>query len=458
MPDQIFSSKENPALQKGSLKKILGVSFGIAVTIGGTIGVGILRTPGIVAAQFGSGWLIMAAWVLGGAYALLGTISILELGTMLPQDGGWFVFVRRAFGDYGGFIIGWSDWVGTCASVASMLIAIGEFTIILIPSWAGYIKSIAIVTLLFFFAIQWIGLKASSRTQEITSLVKALAFIALVAACFIYGGGASVLKESAEPVKTPGTFTAIIFAGVIALQSIIFTYDGWYNAVYFSEEDKDPGKNLPKSALGGVFITIAIYLLVNAGFLYVLPLSQLTKSIAPATDTAIALFGSMGGKIITALSIASLLSIVNAVLMVATRVIFALGRDNLFTRKVASVSDSGTPRAALALSTVIVLLLLLSGTFTLLVAISTFFYVANYLTSFIALIVLRKREPDLHRPFRAWGYPWTTLIFITGSLLFLIGAVSEDPRNSIYALVVLALSYPLFLLVKKLNKEALAKN
>lgn len=458
MPEQVSSSSDNTGLPKGSLKKILGVSFGIAVTIGGTIGVGILRTPGIVAAQFGNGWLIMLAWVLGGVYALLGTISILELGTMLPQDGGWFVFVRRAFGDYGGFIIGWSDWIGTCASVASMLIAIGEFTIILIPSWSGYIRSIAIVTLLLFFAIQWIGLKAGSRTQEITSLVKALAFIALVAACFIYGGGVSSIKEASEPLKTPGTFTAFLFAGVIALQSIIFTYDGWYNAVYFSEEDKDPGRNLPKSALGGVLITIVIYLLVNAGFLYVLPLSQLTKSIAPATDTAVALFGSMGGKIITALSIASLLSIVNAVLMVATRVIFALGRDNLFTRKVASVSDSGTPRAALLLSTVVVLLLLLSGTFTLLVAISTFFYVANYLTSFIALIVLRKKEPDLHRPFKVWGYPWTTLIFIIGSLLFLIGAVSEDPKNSIYALVVLAASYPLFKLVKRLNKEALTKS
>ena len=434
---------------KNKLKKMLGVGFGIAVTIGGTIGVGILRTPGMVAEQLGSGWLIISAWVIGGIYALLGTISVIELGTMYPKAGGWYVFVRKAFGDYGGFIIGWSDWIATCASIASIAIAIGEFFVVIFPGLSSDIKAIAIIILLLFTVIQWIGLKSSSGAQQITSLIKAIAFLALVIACFIWGGNISTNGTSA--VKVPSTITALFFAFVIALQSIIFTYDGWYSAVYFTEEDKNPGKNLPRSAIGGVLATIFIYLLVNIGFLYVLPVSKLAASIAPATDAAEALFGNKGGQIITILSIASLVSILNAVLLIATRIIYGLGRDKLFTTKIASVSSGGTPRPALILSTVLVALLIASGTFEILIAISAFFYVANYFAGFSALFILRKKEPDLPRPFKAWGYPWTTLIFLIGSLVFLIGDIIGDPLNAFFALLYVIISIPAFFWIKRLN-------
>ncbi len=436
-----------------SLKKILGVGFGIAVTIGGTIGVGILRTPGIVAAHLGSGWLIISAWIIGGMYALLGTVSVIELGTMIPKAGGWYVFVRRAFGDYGGFVIGWSDWIATSASLASIAIATGEFFVILFPALSNYLKIIAIIILLLFAAIQWIGLNSGSRTQQITSLLKALGFLALVAACFIWGGKISTTAIST--VKIPSTISAVFFAFIIALQSIIFTYDGWYSAVYFTEEDKNPGKNLPLSALGGVLITITIYLLVNAGLLYVLPVSELAKSIAPATSAAIALFGTRGGQIITVLSIAALVSILNAVLLIATRIIYGLGRDKLFTAKISSVSKSGTPRPALLLSTIFVIILIVSGTFEILIAISAFFYVANYFAGFSALFVLRKKEPQLPRPFKVWGYPWTTLIFLAGSFVFLIGDIFGDPLNALFALIFVIISVPAFLWIRKFNTSAL---
>ncbi len=435
--------------EKNKLKKMLGVGFGIAVTIGGTIGVGILRTPGMVAAQLGSGWLIILAWVIGGIYALLGTVSVVELGAMYPKAGGWYVFVRKAFGDYGGFIIGWSDWIATCASLASIAIATGEFFAVLFPGLSPYIKLISIIILLFFAAVQWMGLKSSSGTQQLTSLIKAVGFLALVAACFIWGGNIST--SGISDVKIPSTISALFFAFVIALQSIIFTYDGWYSAVYFSEEDKNPGKNLPRSAIGGVLATIFIYLLVNIGFLYVLPISKLSASVAPATDAAKALFGIKGGQIITILSIASLVSILNAVLLIATRIIYGLGRDNLFTTKITNVGKGGTPQPALLISTIFVALLIASGTFEILIAISAFFYVANYFAGFSALFTLRKKEPDLHRPFKAWGYPWTTSIFLIGSLVFLIGDIFGDPLSAMFALLYVVLSIPAFFWVKRLN-------
>lgn len=437
---------------KNKLKQILGVGFGIAVTIGGTIGVGILRTPGMVAAQLGSGWLIILAWVAGGIYALLGTVSVIELGTMYPRAGGWYVFVRKAFGDYGGFIVGWSDWIATCASLASIAIAIGEFFSVLFPGLSSNIKVIALIILLLFTGIQWIGLKSGSGTQQVTSLIKAAAFIALVAACFIWGGNISA--SAVSTVKIPSTIGALFIALVIALQSIIFTYDGWYSAVYFTEEDKNPGKNLPRSAIGGVFATIAIYLLVNAGLLYVLPVSKLASSVAPATDAAEALFGTKGGQIITVLSIASLVSILNAVLLIATRIIFALGRDKLFTIRITEVSKGGTPRPALLVSAGLVALLIVSGTFEILIAISAFFYVVNYFAGFSSLFVLRKKEPGLERPFKAWGYPWATSVFLIGSLVFLIGDIIGDPLNALFALLFVVLTIPAFFLVKRLNAPA----
>jgi len=448
--EDTLAQTETQIEQKQHLKKILGVSFGIAITIGGTIGVGILRTPGIVAAKLGSTSLIMLAWIIGGIYSLFGTLSSIELSTSIPKAGGWYVFVRRAFGSYWGFLIGWSDWIANCATLASIALAICEFAALIFPDMQPIIKVTAVILILAFASIQWIGLRSGSRTQELTSLIKALIYIAFIAACFIWGGGKA---PAASNSITPSLSIYAIFAGsIIAFQSIIFAYDGWYNIIYFSEEDKDPSRNLPRSAIGGVLITIFIYLLVNAGLLYVLPLSKLASSIAPATDAAQVIFGSKGSKIITILSIIALISVLNAVLLIATRIIFGLGRDGLFTKKITTVSESGTPRRALLLTVVFILLLIASGSVEVLIAVSAFFYVANYFLGFSSLVHLRKKEPDLQRPFKTWGYPVTTLIFLVGSLLFLIGDIFGDPVNALFAFIFIVVTFPAYKLVARINK------
>ncbi|HYK90921.1 MAG TPA: APC family permease [Acidobacteriota bacterium] len=433
--------------QKGTLLKILGVSFGVAVTVGGTIGVGILRTPGTVASLLGHPGLIILAWVLGGIYALLGTNAVLELGTMLPRTGGWYVFARRAFGDYVGFAVGWSDWVAESATIAILLIAIGEFSVDLFPALAGGAKPIAILTLLVFMILHWLGLRSSSRAQEWTSLIKALGFLVLIVCCFT--GGRTHAGSTGTTVPIPRTFWSLAAAIIIALQSVIYTYDGWYSAVYFTEEDPNPRNNLPRSALSGVLITIVIYLLVNLALLYVLPMSRLASSTLPAAEAAQSVFGRYGSQVITTLSLISLLSIINATLMIGTRVFFAMSRDGLLWSKASSVSVSGTPRIAMGLTCLAAVLLVVSGTFTRLIAIAAFFFAAVDSTGFLALLTLRKREPGLDRPYRAWGFPWTTGIVLVGSTLFLLGNVISDAPNSLCALALIAISFPAYLLVTR---------
>ena len=428
------------------LLRILGVGFGVAVTVGGTIGVGILRTPGLVAAQLPYVWAIVAIWLLGGLYAIFGTLSVVELGTMLPQAGGWYVYARRAFGSYGGFTVGWIDWMAQSFAIAYLSTAIGEFTVALVPGTPGGVKGTAVSVLLFFAFLHWLGLRSSSWAQELTALAKGVGLLGFVVLCFVYGDRSSIpLAE----VAAPSGIVAITVAIVVALQSVIVTHDGWHGAIYFAEEDKDPARNLPRSAIGGVLCTIGIYLLVNLALLYTLTISELAGSVLPAADAAQRIFGGYGGQIVTALSLVSLLSVVNASLLFATRVLFAMGRDKLFFSKAAEVHRRGTPLFAMALTTAASFLFVVTGTFELLIAVAAVLFVLAYVSGFLSLFVLRRTEPDLERPFRAWGYPWTAAIALTGSVLFLVGNVFSDTRSSLYVLVLLCLSYPAFLAVTR---------
>ncbi len=442
-----------PTAPQGKLLRILGVSFGIAVIIGGTVAAGILRTPGTVAAQLGNFWLILAVWVAGGVYALLGALSVMELGTMLPRAGGYYVYARRAFGNYVGFTVGWSDWLSGCASLAYMAIAIGEFSAKLQPALADHERLLASAALLLLALLHGMGLRLSSRVQEWTSLLKAVAFLTLVGACFLYRSETSAASTVAAAASQPVTLSALFVAVVIALQFVIGTYDGWQGAIYFTEEDRDPARNLPRSILGGVLGVIGIYLLVNLALLLVLPFPQLAQSELPLADAAQNLFGASSGQLITALALVSLLSALNANLFIPTRVLFALSRDRLFAAKAAGVTAGGTPAVALLMTAAAALLFVVVGRqFDKLFAIFAFFAVANYSACFVSVFALRRSEPKLPRPFRTWGYPWTTLLALIGSLVFLIGFLFSDPRNGGYALALLALSYPAYRLVLKMRQ------
>jgi len=292
--------------------------------------------------------------------------------------------------------------------------------------------------------LQWRGIVWGSNTQNFTSLLKALAFLALIIAGFVFGG------HGALTTATPGATTAITLTAIIvSLQSAIYTYDGWAGVIYFSEEVKQPGRDIPRALIGGVLIIIAIYLLVNVSLLYVLPMTQIAGKEFAAGEAANVIFGAHGDTIFRVLTIASMLSGINALHLMATRVVFAMSRDGLFTRKAAVVNEGGTPTVSLFLSAAVALLFIVFGQkFETVINTLAFFFVANYILSFISLFMLRRREPEKPRPYRAWGYPFTPALALVGSVLFLAGAIWADPTDSLYALLLLAVSYPVYLLMK----------
>lgn len=435
--------------QKNHLLRILGVTFGLAVVIGGMIGVGILRTPGLVAANLGSVWLIIAVWVFGGIYTLVAANSYAELGTMLPEAGGPYVFAKKTYGTFGGFLIGWSDWFLNTCVIAYLAVAIGEYTAALFPALIDSVSVVAVAVLIFFVGLHWLGLRVGSSAQKITSLLKVLAFLVLIVACFVFGG-----RQNPSPAEQNFQFSVTnpllsFVAVILSLQAVIETYAGFNSVVYFSEENRDPARNIPRALFGGVLLVTAIYLLVNLALLFALPIEQIAASKLPAADAAASIFGETGGSVITAISLASLLSIINAVVLQTPRTLFAMSRDKLFSTKGATVNDGGTPTFALALTILLAMILAASGTFESLLAITAFLGVTVDCSVYLALFILRKREPDLQRPFKAWGYPFVPLIILLVSVLLLIGYVIGNTTNSLIALSAMALSYPAYVFVRR---------
>jgi APA family basic amino acid/polyamine antiporter len=234
---------------------------------------------------------------------------------------------------------------------------------------------------------------------------------------------------------------SLSLAVVLALQAVITTYDGWASPVYFAEEFSEPGRDLPRSLIGGVLAVLVLYLLINLALLQVLPIAQLASSSLPAAAAAQALAGPLGALLLTAIAIVSLLGLINTVVMAAPRILFGLSRDGLLPSAMAEVNGGGTPAIALLITSTAAAALVLAGSFERLLAMGAVLYVSLPLAGIAALLALRRQEPDLPRPFRTWGYPLTPLLVAAVSLAFLVGTAVGDWVDSLAALVLVALGY-----------------
>jgi APA family basic amino acid/polyamine antiporter len=446
----VTMSGSSKAAARGSLLRVFGLMFALAIAIGTTIGGGILRTPGEIAALLPSVYWIFAIWVFGSINALLGAGAFSELGAMLPCAGGPYVFARRALGDFAGFFVGYLNWFSNNASTAAIALVVGEYSATLFPQLAGQTTAVALSVFLVLVALNWVQVRAGGWVQKLTTLAKLLGLGVLVVAAFVM---IEPQASAVAPAPMPQG-VALLAALALAMQAVIFTFDGYYYTVYFGEELKDPGREIPRGMFRSLYLIIGMYLLLNAAFLWAIPLDQLAHDPFAGGTVAHLLFGFRGDQLLTLIVVISMIGVINSGILCGPRILLDMGRDRLCPPQVTRVNRGGTPDVALLATALVTLAFLVSGAFDSVLKVTASLMAVLSASMFVCVIVLRKREPDLNRPYRSWGYPWTTYSGLAIAVAFLVGVMIADPLHSWIALGLLLATWPVYRAVVMLRDRA----
>lgn len=430
------------------LKKVLGVAFGISIIVGGTIGAGILRTPGSIAALLPNKPLILCCWLLTGLYILLSASSYAELTAMMPKAGGAFNYIKRAFGTYVGFTAGWFDFILNVGAPSFFCVVLGEYTGLLFPALQPYGKLVGVGYLTFFTLLNLPGVKSGSNTQKVTSILKVILLLILVVGCFF---ARPVQVENLSATQTTAFSGALVIAFFRAMQLILSTYDGWMSVSFFAEEDENPGKNIPRSYFIGAITIIVLYLLINGAVLYVLPLSKIAGSPLAASAAAAIAFGTWSSTLINIIALFSVMSILNAYMMIPSRILFGLSREGFFIKQGTLVNNGGTPYFSLIICYVITIVFIAYNTYEQLFSLAAVMLTVVTAFSFASLLQLRRKEPNLHRPYKAWGYPYMTILALTVTIVLFTGFAISDLRSFIFVSALFLASYPLYKLITLAN-------
>ena len=434
-------------MAENSLQRLLGKGFSIAACVGLVIGLGILRTPGEIATTVSDPLSYMSLWIACGLFVLLSLLVIAELIAMTPRSGGIYALVAHAYGPYPGFLIGWTDWVASCAAMALKAVVLLEYVVLLEPRLAPYQTGVAVAMSSGFALLQLRGVRVGAGIQQFASTVMGLIMIALAIALFygfVANGGAVEVADAAAPRGEPGWAA---FGLVVA--AVVFTYDGWYAASYFSGEVKSGGRGVAVGSLQAALIVMALYVVLNLALVLSVPLGALVGhdlALAGALDLV---YGAGTGTAVVFMAIFILLAHQNLQYMVASRVLYSLSTDGLGTKRATGVNDKGTPAGALIFTWLLTVSLIVIGQFELLLSLVTMFFMAMYVGLVIGVFRLRRQEPDAERPFRAWGFPATGVVCAVGWTAVALFVAVTNPDSTLYGAILTAVSIPVYLLLKR---------
>ena len=436
-----------PRISHGHLLRLLGVGFGVAVGFGEVIGSGILRSPSVIAGTVHAFWPIIALWCLGAINALLSANIVVELGTSVPRAGGPYVFAHRAFGDAGGLIVGWTVFSSHSAGSAAASVVFADFLPLAIPATQGHEAAVAVGLQALLYATNIAGLREGRAMQGATSILKALLLFGFVfaAAWLVPSKGAAAL--TAMP---PIGFAALVGA----YQLIKGAYTGWDAAIYFSEESVAPSQSLPRAVFIGIAVTTFLYVAVNAMLLHVLGIAGTAASSLPFATVLARVAGSGASLLFAIGGMIIVIGCANANIMLAPRVLFALARDRLLPGVFESVNTGGSPYIAFLLSAVVSMALASTGAFALVFGlIATLSTMAAVIVE-ISYFVVRWREPELARPYRAILYPWLPALALAIDVALLVLFAAHDHRGALFAAAMCALCIPLGLLARRARAAA----
>jgi APA family basic amino acid/polyamine antiporter len=432
------------------------------LVIGAVVGSGIFMTSGIIARELASPGLLLLVWLAGGLITLCGALSFAELGTMYPQAGGQYVYIREAYGQAAAFIFGWAFFAFiTGGGLAALAVAFAEFLGSFVPVLStGHVlfrvtalglsyslssgQIIAAVSILAITFLNSFGIRSGAFAQNLLTVIRLGTVAAFVVLGVLFGAKAG--GSNFHPLFPPGSsFPAILKPLGVALVAVFWTYDAWYSVNCTAEEIKDPERTIPRGLMLGVLSVSAIYVLVNFLYLLALPIDSLKGVVRVGETAAAALFGSGGAALFSALVMVSIFGCHNANIQYAPRVFFAMARDGCFFRSMGRLGRrSRVPNSALWGQAAWSGVLCLSGTYKSLYEYTVFAILIFFAATGLAVFVLRRRAPGAVRPYRTWGYPVVPSVFIVASLGVFLSIVAAQPFKSLAGAGLLLAGLPVY--------------
>lgn len=448
----------------------LGAWASGAIVVGTMIGTGIFLKPAEMAREGRSVSIVFAAWIVGAILSIFGALSFAELGSMIPEAGAEYAYLRRGFGPVYGFLFGWMhSIVGRPSSLASIaagmmrflsfllpVVAAPLFTVhIAIPGLTGWIKPydfvftwaqpLAVVWLLIMTGVNYLGVRLGGAVQVFLTTIKITSVAIVIGVAFF--APANAQTGGLEPFwPAAGTTAAATFSAFLAaLAAALWAYDGWEDLNLVGSEVQNPEKNFPRALVGGVGFVAVVYLVFSAACLKVLPFETVAASLHIASDVVTQIRGSTAANWITLAMVISALGSMNSSVLSGARVGYAMARDKIFFKIVDGIHPKfRTPGPSLIFQGILASLMALTGTFEELTNLFIFAAWIFYGFAVVALFRMRKMEPDLPRPYRCWGYPWVPGIFVAGALALTFNVWLERPGRSTIGLLLILVGLPFY--------------
>lgn len=479
LPQLLQNSKMSEPTKKTELVRGLTLTAAMMLVAGSMIGSGIFRKPATMADQLGSPELLLFVWIAAGLITLIAVLVNAEVAGMIDATGGQYVYFRKMYGDFTAYLYGWSILsVIQTGSQAAIAYAFAEYLGYFIKypqlpqSWQEFAvfmplvgdihpfadfgtKAVAISVTAFLTGVNYMGVVFGGSVQTIVTFIKIASILLITFLLLFIGNGSfsNVYTGFLLPHKSTASFISMLG---LAFAGAFWAYDAWNNITFVSGEVKNPMRNVPRALIYGTLIVICVYVLINAAFLYVLPIDEMAKSPLVAATAAEKIFGSNGASLISIAVIISTFGALNGSILATARVPYAMARANLFFKSLGNVHPKfGTPHTALLVQGIWSCVLVLSGSFDMITDYVIFASWLFYMLGAFGVFVLRKKMPDVARPYKVWGYPYTPAIFVIFAFLFLVNSIISDTQNAMMGLILVASGLPFYFFWKyRQNKNS----
>jgi len=412
-----------------------------ALAVANMIGIGVFTSLGFQVKDLPSGFTLLMLWVIGGVISLCGALSYAELATAFPRSGGEYNFLSRIYHRAVGFIAGWvSATVGFTAPTALAAMAFGGYFAGVVPGVPPL--ALALVLVWSIALVHLRGINRASAFQNVSTLIKVVLIVVFIVAAFALGTPSSI--SFAPSARDAGHIASPAFA--VSLAFVMYSYAGWNAVTYIAGEVRDPRRTLPYSVIVAVVTVTLLYVGLNAVFLYSTPIDQISGQLDVAVIAGHHIFGDLGGRIVGALICIGLVSTVSAMMWIGPRVIMVMGEDFPLLSPFARRTASGVPTLAVLFQLVVVTVLLLTQGFESILEFIQFSLTVSSFLTVLGVIVLRFTQPELPRPYRVWGYPFTPLVFLAVTLFMMINLVLERPAQALAGTVMMLTGLLIFAL------------